>query len=85
MQRMERTVGYASNSGVQIAYEVLGSGERDFVLVLEWATSLDFVAEHESMAFFQNRLAELGRVIRFECAARACPSGSIRCHRWRSG
>ena len=66
MQRMERTVGYASNSGVQIAYEVLGSGERDFVLVLEWATSLDVVAEHESTAFFQNRLAELGRVIRFD-------------------
>jgi class 3 adenylate cyclase len=66
MQRMSRTVEYADSAGVQIAYEVVGEGERDVILIYEWGTSLDGMRDRPELAWFRNTLSEVGRVIQFD-------------------
>jgi class 3 adenylate cyclase len=48
---------------VSLAYQLFGRGRRDLVFLPGNATQLDVMWEHPSYSLFQERLADLGRVL----------------------
>lgn len=63
---MARDVRYANGDGVQIAYEVFGSGPRDLVFVHGWVTHLELLWEHPRTAEALERLGSFCRVLNFD-------------------
>jgi pimeloyl-ACP methyl ester carboxylesterase len=63
---MARTIRYADSDGVQIAYEVFGSGPRDLVFVHGWVTNLELLWEHPRVAHALERLGSFSRVIHLD-------------------
>ena len=57
---------YARSGDVNIAYQVVGDGPIDLVLVLGWVSHLAYVWELPAMAAFLNRLASFSRLIVFD-------------------
>jgi pimeloyl-ACP methyl ester carboxylesterase len=60
---MERVVRYADSGGLQIAYEVVGDGPLDIVMVFESGSNLDVTAEHPLTERFFGRFTDFGRLI----------------------
>jgi class 3 adenylate cyclase/pimeloyl-ACP methyl ester carboxylesterase len=59
-------VRYARSGDVAIAYQVTGGGEFDLVFSAGYVTHLTHVVELPRVAAFFDRLASLGRLIRFD-------------------
>jgi class 3 adenylate cyclase len=59
-------VSYARSGDVNIAYHVVGSGELDLVFAAGYVSHLTHVLKHPTVADFFERLASLGRLIRFD-------------------
>ena len=57
---------YARSGDVNIAYQVVGDGPIDLVLVLGWVSHLAYVWELPAIATFLNRLASFSRLILFD-------------------
>ena len=57
---------YARSGDVNIAYQVVGDGPIDLVLVLGWVSHLAYVWELPAMASFLKRLASFSRLILFD-------------------
>jgi pimeloyl-ACP methyl ester carboxylesterase len=57
---------YAKNGDVNIAYQVLGEGPLDLVLVHGWVQSFDAGWEIEALERFYHRLASFSRLILFD-------------------
>jgi class 3 adenylate cyclase len=57
---------YARSGDVSIAYQVVGDGPFDLVVVHGWVSHLDLQWEDPLMAAFLNRLASFARVIVFD-------------------
>ena len=57
---------YARSGDVNIAYQVVGDGPIDLVLVLGWVSHLAYVWELPAFAAFLNRLASFSRLILFD-------------------
>src|SRR5207248_153842 len=57
---------YARSGDVHIAYQVVGEGPLDLVLVPPWVTNLDAWWEEPSFARFLHRLAAFSRLIRLD-------------------
>jgi pimeloyl-ACP methyl ester carboxylesterase/DNA-binding CsgD family transcriptional regulator len=57
---------YARSGDVNIAYQVVGEGPLDLVLVLGWVSHLAFVWELPALAAFLKRLASFSRLILFD-------------------
>jgi pimeloyl-ACP methyl ester carboxylesterase/DNA-binding CsgD family transcriptional regulator len=57
---------YARSGGVSIAYQVVGEGPVDLVLVLGWVSHLAYVWELPALASFLDRLASFSRLIIFD-------------------
>jgi len=57
---------YARSGDVNIAYQVVGDGPIDLVLVLGWVSHLAYVWELPAMARFLQRLASFSRLILFD-------------------
>jgi len=57
---------YARSGDVNIAYQVVGDGPIDLVLVLGWVSHLAYVWELPAMARFLDRLASFSRLILFD-------------------
>jgi len=57
---------YARSGNVNIAYQVVGDGPIDLVLVLGWVSHLAYVWELPAMAAFLRRLASFSRLILFD-------------------
>ena len=55
-----------TSDGIHIAYQVLGHGEQDIVLVPGLMSHLELLWEDPRMASFYRRLAKLGRLIMFD-------------------
>jgi DNA-binding SARP family transcriptional activator/pimeloyl-ACP methyl ester carboxylesterase len=55
-----------TGDGIHIAYQVLGQGERDIVVVPGLMSHLELLWEDPQMAGFYRRLAALGRLIMFD-------------------
>jgi pimeloyl-ACP methyl ester carboxylesterase len=59
-------VQYAHSGSVNIAYQIVGSGEIDLVFVMGWVSHLEYFWSEPSFARFLNRLASMGRLILFD-------------------
>ena len=57
---------YASSDGVSIAYQVLGEGPVDLVVVPGWVSNLDVFWEEPVVEEFYRRLASFSRLILFD-------------------
>ena len=57
---------YAKSGDVHIAYQTLGEGPVDLVLVMGWATNLELWWEDPRWTAFYERLASFSRVILFD-------------------
>jgi pimeloyl-ACP methyl ester carboxylesterase len=57
---------YARSGDVSIAYQVLGDGPLDLVLVPGWVSHLEYGWEEPSLARFYERLAAFSRLILFD-------------------
>ena len=57
---------YARSGDVNIAYQVVGEGPRDLVLVPGWLSNVEVFWEEPSMARFLQRLASFSRLILFD-------------------
>lgn len=57
---------YARNGDVNIAYQIVGSGPHDLVVVMGWVSHLDLMWEEPRLARFLRRLASFCRVIIFD-------------------
>src|SRR6476469_5500764 len=61
-----REVSYARSGDVRIAYQVLGDGPIDLVLVHGWVCTFQPGWEYPKLAAFYRRLASMGRLILFD-------------------
>ena len=52
---------YAKSGGVNIAYQVVGDGPIDLVLVPGWLSNIDVFWEEPRLAHLERRLASLSR------------------------
>jgi class 3 adenylate cyclase len=57
---------YVRSGDADIAYQVVGDGARDIVMVFDWASHLEAVAELPDFEEFLRSLAEFARVIWFD-------------------
>ena len=57
---------YAKSGDVNIAYQVMGEGPFDLVLISGFVSHLDLDLEETRMAYFLGRLASFSRLIRFD-------------------
>lgn len=57
---------YTKSGDVNIAYQVLGEGPRDLVLVPGWVSNVEIAWEEPALARFLNRLASFSRLILFD-------------------
>lgn len=63
---MAPQIHYARNGDINIAYQVVGSGPRDLVLVPGWVSNIEVFWEEPTMARFLERLASFSRLILFD-------------------
>jgi len=63
---MEVVTEYARSGGVQIAYQVVGEGPLDVVIVPRWFSNIELDWEMPPQARFVEQLASFGRVIQFD-------------------
>ena len=70
---------YARSGDVNIAYQVVGRGPLDLVLVPGWVSNLDVFWEEPSLARLLARLASFSRLICSTSAAPACRTASATC------
>jgi pimeloyl-ACP methyl ester carboxylesterase len=59
-------ISYARSGDVSIAYQVVGDGPRDVVLVPGWVSNLEASWEDPDLARAQDRLASFSRLILFD-------------------
>lgn len=57
---------YARSGEVNIAYQVVGQGERDLVYVPGWVSNIEVMWEDPTLAHFLRRLASFSRLIIFD-------------------
>ena len=57
---------YVTSGDVQLAYQVFGQGERELVLVIDWASHLEVFWEIPFMVEFLEGLGRIGRVLSFD-------------------
>ena len=60
---MKPELHYARSGDVSLAYQVVGSGPRDLLLVPGFVSNLEYAWEYPSLARFLQRLAEFSRLI----------------------
>ena len=59
-------IKYAKSSDVHIAYQVLGKGPIDLVLVPGWVSNIEIFWEEPALVRFLQRLASFSRLILFD-------------------
>src|SRR6266571_7203587 len=57
---------YAKSGKVNIAYQVMGQGQLDLVLVPGWVSHLDYAWDEPRLARLYRRLASFSRLILFD-------------------
>jgi len=57
---------YAKSGDVNIAYQVVGDGPRDLILVPGWLSNIEVLWEEPAVARFLRRLASFSRLILFD-------------------
>ena len=57
---------YASSGGINIAYQVIGDGPLDLVLVPGWVSNIEVFWEEPNFARFLRELSSFARLILFD-------------------
>ncbi|HEY2769108.1 MAG TPA: adenylate/guanylate cyclase domain-containing protein [Solirubrobacteraceae bacterium] len=57
---------FAKAGELSIAYQVVGEGDVDVILVPQWLTNIEQYWEHPAAAYFLRRLASFSRLIMFD-------------------
>jgi class 3 adenylate cyclase len=57
---------FAKAGDLSIAYQVLGEGEVDVILVPQWLSNIEQYWEHPAAAYFLRRIASFSRLIMFD-------------------
>ena len=57
---------YAKNNGLHVAYQLVGDGPMDIVLLTQWFSNVDSQWDLPPLAEFIGRLARFGRVLTFD-------------------
>jgi class 3 adenylate cyclase len=57
---------YAKSGDVNIAYQVVGNGPGDLILVMGWVSNVEYAWEEPSLNSFLSRLASFSRLILFD-------------------
>jgi pimeloyl-ACP methyl ester carboxylesterase len=57
---------YARNDGLHVAYQLVGDGPVDVVLLTQWFSNIDSQWDVPPLAAFIRRLARFGRVLTFD-------------------
>jgi pimeloyl-ACP methyl ester carboxylesterase len=57
---------YARSGDVNIAYQVIGSGPRDLILVPGWMSNIEVLWDEPAVSRFLRRLASFSRLILFD-------------------
>ena len=57
---------YARNNGLHVAYQLVGDGPVDIVLLTQWFSNIDSQWDVPPLAAFIRRLARFGRVLTFD-------------------
>jgi class 3 adenylate cyclase len=57
---------YATSEDGYVAYQVFGRGDHDLLLIGNWASNIEVMWEHPSMARYLERLGRFARVICFD-------------------
>jgi class 3 adenylate cyclase len=63
---MDDEVRYANSGGAYVAYQVIGEGSRDLLVVMEGFISVDMMDDEPRMARCMARLGSFARLIRFD-------------------
>jgi pimeloyl-ACP methyl ester carboxylesterase/class 3 adenylate cyclase len=63
---MQPETHYAKSGGVNIAYQVVGTGSVDLVFVPGWVSHVEYAWEEPSLAPFLRRLARFARLIQLD-------------------
>ena len=77
---------YAKSEDGYVAYQVFGRGSFDLLFIGNWASNVEVMWEHLSMARL-DRLGQFARVICFDKrgAGLSDPVAQARCRRWSTG
>jgi hypothetical protein len=76
LETLEPSTRYARSADVNIAYQVVGDGPLDLVLVPDWVSQVAAMWEEPTHEAFLRRLASFSRLILFDNAALDCRIGS---------
>jgi class 3 adenylate cyclase len=57
---------FAKAGDLSIAYQVIGDGNVDIILIPQWLSNIEQYWEHPAAAYFLRRLASFGRLIMFD-------------------
>ena len=78
---------YARHGDLHIAYQVLGTGPTDILLLDQWFSHMDAQWDVAPLAAFRERLASFGRLIMFDKTGTGLsdPVPTARCRRSTSG
>ena len=71
---MSPPIAYARSGDVNIAYDVMGDGPLDLVVIHGFFSHLEIDLELPAFAHFHERLASFARVIRFDKRGRGSPT-----------
>src|SRR3954451_24704935 len=63
---MDRETRYAKSNRVNIAYQVVGAGSQDLILVPGFVSHVELAWEEPRLAHFLGRLASFSRLIMFD-------------------
>src|SRR5262249_16037669 len=63
---MQPEIHYVRSGDVDIAYQLVGAGPRDLVLVSSWVSNIEVVWEEPSIARFLTRVSSFARLILFD-------------------
>lgn len=63
---MQPETKYAISGDINIAYQVIGNGPRDLILVPGWMSNIEVLWEDPAVARFLRRLASFSRLILFD-------------------
>ena len=66
MATMTPETRYAKSGNVNIAYQIVGDGTRDLILVPGWVSNIEVLWEEPAVARFLRRLASFSRLIIFD-------------------
>lgn len=75
---------YARSGDVNIAYQTIGDGPLDIVIVPGAISHVEFIHELSGYTAFLQRLSRFARVVSFDKRGKVFPIASPACHHWKN-